>query len=116
MPSHDRHAPAAFYFFRNNYYHNSTYRRRVICLHRVCRAIIYSFPSRDPKPLNIMSDPCLSPDDTRPIEPVEPDLNECCGNGCTPCVFDTYAEEKRHWQEAVRIWDLRHPDAVHKPD
>ncbi|CAM5223012.1 hypothetical protein CDEF62S_01266 [Castellaniella defragrans] len=50
-------------------------------------------------------------DDPRPAEPVEPDLNECCGNGCTPCVFDTYAEEKRCWRDAVKAWDLRHADA-----
>jgi hypothetical protein len=55
-------------------------------------------------------------DDARPIEPVEPDLNECCGNGCTPCVFDTYAEDKRHWREAVQAWDLRHPDAHPESD
>lgn len=46
------------------------------------------------------------------MEPVEPDLNECCGNGCTPCVYDTYADERRRWQEAVKAWDLRHPDAA----
>jgi hypothetical protein len=40
---------------------------------------------------------------------MEPDLNECCGNGCTPCVFDTYADEKRRWRDAVKAWDLRHP-------
>lgn len=52
-------------------------------------------------------------DDPRPVEPVEPDLNECCGNGCTPCVFDTYAEAKRAWQQAVKEWEQRHPDAIH---
>ncbi|TAN29929.1 MAG: oxidoreductase-like protein [Castellaniella sp.] len=63
-----------------------------------------------------MPDSRFPENDTRPAEPVEPDLNECCGNGCTPCVFDTYAEDKRRWQEAVRAWDLRHPDAGPKPD
>lgn len=58
-----------------------------------------------------MPDSPVPEDDARPIEPVEPDLNECCGNGCTPCVFDTYAEDRRRWQEAVRAWDLRHSDA-----
>lgn len=51
-------------------------------------------------------------DDPRPTEPVEPDLNECCGNGCTPCVFDTYAEEKRAWRQALNEWEQRHPDAA----
>ncbi|WP_322994592.1 oxidoreductase-like domain-containing protein [Castellaniella sp.] len=49
-------------------------------------------------------------DDPRPIEPIEPDLNECCGNGCTPCVYDTYADEKRAWQQAIKDWEQRHPD------
>lgn len=48
-------------------------------------------------------------DDPRPPEPIEPDLNDCCGNGCEPCVFDTYIEEKRAWQEAVKAWEQRHP-------
>ncbi|WP_417251837.1 oxidoreductase-like domain-containing protein [Castellaniella sp.] len=46
--------------------------------------------------------------DPRPAEPIEPDLNECCGNGCCPCVFDIYAEEKRAWRDAVKEWDERH--------
>lgn len=49
-------------------------------------------------------------DDPRPEEPVEPDLNACCGNGCEPCVFDTYAEERRAWQQAVKYWEERHRD------
>ena len=54
-----------------------------------------------------MSLPDGPADDPRPEEPVEPDLNECCGNGCTPCVFDTYAEERRAWQQAVKDWEAR---------
>ncbi|MFV0284032.1 MAG: oxidoreductase-like domain-containing protein [Castellaniella sp.] len=57
--------------------------------------------------MNAFRDPL---DDPRPEEPVEPDLNECCGNGCEPCVFDTYAEERRVWQQAVKAWEARHPD------
>ena len=49
-------------------------------------------------------------DDPRPEEPVEPDLNACCGNGCDPCIFDTYAEERRAWQQAVKDWEERHRD------
>ncbi len=59
--------------------------------------------------------------DPRPEEPWEPDLNDCCGNGCDPCVFDTYIEEKRRWEQAVKEWEARqvsrtgHPskDPVH---
>ena len=49
-------------------------------------------------------------DDPRPEEPIEPDLNECCGNGGEPCVFDTYAEDRRAWQQAVKDWEARHRD------
>ncbi|KAG9307812.1 hypothetical protein G9A89_023377 [Geosiphon pyriformis] len=28
-----------------------------------------------------------------PKEPTLPDLNDCCKNGCTPCVFDVYRDE-----------------------
>ncbi len=53
-------------------------------------------------------------DDPRPAEPIEPDLNECCGNGCDPCVFDTYAQARRTWEQAVVEWDLRHPQNDHR--
>ncbi|MFA5662450.1 oxidoreductase-like domain-containing protein [Castellaniella sp.] len=46
-------------------------------------------------------------DDPRPCPPEEPDLNACCGNGCTPCVFDIWAEEKRAWEKAVQNWESR---------
>mgnify|MGYP001046254952 CR=1 FL=1 len=60
---------------------------------------------------DVMTDPTAD-NDPRPVEPIEPDLNECCGNGCCPCVFDTYAEEKRSWQQALKAWEERHPDQV----
>lgn len=31
--------------------------------------------------------------------PIPPAPNECCGNGCEPCVWDIYREELRKWQE-----------------
>lgn len=49
----------------------------------------------------------MMPDDSRPVEPEEPDLNDCCGNGCDPCVFDTYIVEKRQWEHAVKEWETR---------
>jgi len=54
-------------------------------------------------------------DDPHPEEPIEPDLNECCGNGCEPCVFDTYAEEKRAWQQAVKDWEERRRNQAGMP-
>ena len=62
-----------------------------------------------------MSVPDDPADDPRPEEPVEPDLNECCGNGCEPCVFDTYAKERRAWQQAVKDWEERHRDRTGAP-
>jgi len=62
-----------------------------------------------------MSLPDDPADDPRPEEPVEPDLNECCGNGCEPCVFDTYAEERRAWQQALKDWEERHRDRTGAP-
>lgn len=41
----------------------------------------------------------------RPPEPEEPDINDCCGNGCIPCVFDTYIEEKRAWEQSMKEWE-----------
>lgn len=49
----------------------------------------------------------MMPDDPCPIEPEEPGLNDCCGNGCEPCVFDTYIVEKRQWEQAVKEWETR---------
>lgn len=50
--------------------------------------------------------------DPKPEEPIEPDLNECCGNGCMPCVYDRYADERRAWHEAVKEWEKRHSDQI----
>ncbi|GAA5944157.1 uncharacterized protein JCM15063_000164 [Sporobolomyces koalae] len=35
--------------------------------------------------------------------PKEPELWECCGSSCKPCVNDLYREERR-------VWDECHPD------
>lgn len=49
-------------------------------------------------------------EDPRPVEPVEPDLDECCGSGCMPCVFDRYEDRRQDWKQAVREWEERHPE------
>ena len=33
-----------------------------------------------------------------PEPPAKPLDSECCGNGCSPCVFDIYDEEMEQWQ------------------
>ncbi|AGM40188.1 hypothetical protein SPISAL_00435 [Spiribacter salinus M19-40] len=40
-----------------------------------------------------------------PPPPREPDLDECCGSGCDPCVFDLYEQRLARWEarcEAIR--------------
>ncbi|MET4001146.1 hypothetical protein ABIE60_003169 [Marinobacterium sp. MBR-109] len=32
-------------------------------------------------------------------KPTPPADGECCENGCEPCVWDTYYEALRQWQE-----------------
>ena len=49
--------------------------------------------------------------DPRPLPPREPALEECCGGGCTPCVFDRYNEAFERYQEALQAWMQRHPGA-----
>lgn len=34
-----------------------------------------------------------------PPPPEEPQPTDCCGSGCTPCVFDIYDEEMKNWRE-----------------
>jgi oxidoreductase family protein len=34
----------------------------------------------------------------KPQAPREPDPQECCGKGCTPCVFDVYAEALQRYR------------------
>ncbi len=41
-----------------------------------------------------------------PPAPREPDLDECCGSGCDPCVFDLYEQRLERWRErceAIRL-------------
>ena len=48
-------------------------------------------------------------DDPPPLEPVMPDLDDCCGQGCDPCVFDVYEERRQRYLTALRAWQARHP-------
>jgi hypothetical protein len=47
-------------------------------------------------------------DDPPPLEPVMPDLDDCCGQGCDPCVFDVYEEKRGLYLTALRAWQSRH--------
>jgi hypothetical protein len=46
-------------------------------------------------------------DDPRPQAPREPALEACCGNGCTPCVFDRYADALALYEAALKDWEAR---------
>jgi hypothetical protein len=48
--------------------------------------------------------------DRRPQPPAEPALEDCCRSGCSPCVFDLYAEALDRYQQALAAWTARHPD------
>lgn len=34
-----------------------------------------------------------------PPKPEEPLSSDCCGSGCTPCVFDIYEEDLKRWKQ-----------------
>lgn len=46
-------------------------------------------------------------DDPKPEPPVEPDFEACCGNGCEPCIFDIYGDERERYFAALREWERR---------
>ena len=43
-------------------------------------------------------------DDPQPVPPVQPDLDDCCHSGCSPCVFDLYDEALERYQVALAEW------------
>ncbi len=51
----------------------------------------------------------LDDSDPRPLPPEEPPLEACCGSGCNPCIFDTYAEELQQYRRDLLAWQQRHP-------
>ena len=38
------------------------------------------------------------------MPPREPLPEECCGKGCSPCVFDSYAEALEKYHAALEAW------------
>lgn len=41
--------------------------------------------------------------DDLPERPEEPLQGDCCGTGCSPCVFDIYREELERWEELAHL-------------
>jgi hypothetical protein len=48
------------------------------------------------------------PADPPPTRPVEPDADDCCGEGCARCVFDAYGEALERYEAALAAWHARH--------
>lgn len=53
-----------------------------------------------------------APNDPRPVPPREPDLEECCGSGCDPCVFDRYHAALERYRAELAEWLRAHPEAA----
>lgn len=37
-----------------------------------------------------------------PSRPEEPLSSDCCGSGCTPCVYDIYEEDLKRWERECK--------------
>ena len=48
--------------------------------------------------------------DPKPLPPHQPDIDDCCRSGCTPCVFDLYEDALERYEKALAAWKARHPD------
>nr|WP_239007796.1 oxidoreductase-like domain-containing protein [Burkholderia anthina] len=53
-------------------------------------------------------------DDPRPTPPVQPELEDCCNSGCSPCVFDLYDEALARYRVELAEWEARHPQRKHQ--
>lgn len=51
--------------------------------------------------------PAPDPSDPPPTPPTAPADDECCGNGCDPCIFDFYAIERERYLKDVKAWQER---------
>jgi hypothetical protein len=45
--------------------------------------------------------------DPKPLPPEPPDLDDCCGNGCEPCIFDRHDMAMDEYRQALRAWQAR---------
>ena len=45
--------------------------------------------------------------DPRPEKPPDPDPLECCGSGCSPCIYDLYWEALARYEAALEAWEAR---------
>lgn len=56
-----------------------------------------------------MPDTLPPSDDPMPVPPVPPELEDCCGNGCDPCIFDRHDLAMDEYRQALRAWRARQP-------
>jgi hypothetical protein len=49
--------------------------------------------------------------DPKPEPPMEPDKDECCGEGCVRCVYDVYEEALARYRVALAAWCARQAGA-----
>lgn len=58
----------------------------------------------------------VSESDPRPLPPIEPALEDCCGSGCPNCIIDVYQMLLANYKEALAAWETRHPELIdHEP-
>lgn len=51
-----------------------------------------------------------------PAPPEPPGDNECCGNGCDPCVWTVYQTEMNAYRQALARWQQQHQAAPENND
>jgi len=54
-----------------------------------------------------------SVDDPRPTPPIQPELEDCCNSGCSPCVFDLYDEALARYRVELAEWEARQAQRKH---
>jgi hypothetical protein len=54
-----------------------------------------------------------SEDDPRPTPPQQPELEDCCNSGCSPCVFDLYDDALARYRIELAEWEARHAKHPH---
>ncbi|CEM18378.1 unnamed protein product [Vitrella brassicaformis CCMP3155] len=41
----------------------------------------------------------------KPEPPEKPDPDDCCGSGCSPCIFDIYYTELEDYEKDLAVWE-----------